>query len=124
MTPRRLFRNVLLATLALDLVLLALLRVRPFVGPALVGRFVICLAAGCAAARHPRFGRAAAAAAGAVLLATVLSLLVYVSTGAAVADLESPARVYAMLIGAVPLAAAGTLIRGATASLADAAHGA
>jgi len=101
----RLFAWVLLATLALDgaTTLFAGAPVVPVITA--LGRWVIGLAAGFVGMRHTRrFARTVAAAFAGMVLATLLTDVVYVLTGRAAADLDGPAVVLGLLLGCTAIA--------------------
>jgi hypothetical protein len=112
MTPRRAFLAVLVATLALHLVTISVLDVW-LRAPRVVGaaQWLICISASFAAARAgASLARTLAATAGGAMLATLLSMSVFVATGSAAALAFGPAAVYALLLGTGMISFAGGVI--------------
>jgi hypothetical protein len=98
----RLFAWVLFATLFLDAATAQLLNPPAVPDVGLPGRLLIGLAAGFVGMRDiGRLPRTVAAAWGAMVLATVLTLAVYVLTGRAAADRYGPAATIALLLAGV-----------------------
>ncbi|HEX6747043.1 MAG TPA: hypothetical protein VF092_07065 [Longimicrobium sp.] len=119
MTPGRIFRIVLLATLTLDFVALAVLHLPPATPLVLgLGRGAICVAAAYAGTRGGlSFPRATTAAAGGSVAATLLSMFVFVATGTAAAEGYGPASVVRLLLATLVICVAGGIAGGAAGHL-------
>lgn len=118
MTPARLFRDVLVGTLCVDLFADMVLDSVPGRGIHLLGRIVVCIAAGYAGARALGLLRTWFLAAGTTLVATMITTFAYFATGLAFTETFGPPHVLAFvawsaIIGVVatPLGASAAALR-------------
>src|SRR5262249_5175163 len=98
MTPNRLSLGVLIGTLCGDLLADMVLRSVPGAGIHLLGRIVVCIAAGYAGAGAPGLLRTWWLAAGTTLVATVITVFVYFATGVAFTVTFGPPNVLAFVV--------------------------
>jgi hypothetical protein len=118
MTNGRFFRNVFLVTVCVDLFAGTILHAAPMdLQIHTPGRWVIGLVAGYAGARAIGLVRTLALTVAAIMLATLLSTLVFVLTGRAMAEGNGPVSVAAMLLLTFVIAIAGALAGAAGALL-------
>jgi hypothetical protein len=118
MTPNRLFRDVLVGTLCIDLFSDMVLGSVPGAGIHLLGRVLVCLAAGYAGAPALGLARSWFLVPGTSLVATVITTFVYLATGVGFTERFGPPHalafvVMSVIIGviAAPLGAGAAALR-------------